>query len=80
MNSRIGSMLRSELFPRDHAGVDRNMRTIRFALEGALITLVTVAAFSQFFGIASHGMLDIVAAVVGAAVVLVVRVFRLFGA
>jgi len=74
------TMLRDEVFPRDQGGVSRNMRTLRFGLEGAFALLVTVAAFSQALGLPTHGVVDVIAAALGFCAVVVVRVFHLFGA
>jgi len=74
------TMLRDEVFPRDQGGVSRNMRTLRFGLEGAFALLVTVAAFAQALGLPAHGVVDVIAAALGFCAVVVVRVFHLFGA
>ena len=80
MTGRLGIMLRDHVFQRDHDGVDRKMRTLRFGLEGAFAVLITVAAVSQLIGLPSHGVMDFVAAIVGFAAVVAVRHFHWFGA
>lgn len=58
-----------------HAGL--NMRTIQYGLSGGILAIALFAMFSPLIGLPLHGWSDVVAAVIGFAVVVALRLRRI---